>query len=91
MATKKPKVSGYVSEKVKAALRKRTLESGNSESSEVEGILEKVLDESTVVIQFNPQTLSALKEWAEADVRHLEGQIKWLVEKAVRDYQKNKD
>ena len=89
MATAKPKVSGYVSQKVKDALKCRVETSGTSESNEVEKILEQALDEYTVMVKLSPETHKELRAWAEEEVRLLEGQIKWLVEKAIESRKQN--
>ena len=89
MATAKPKVSGYVSQKVKDALRSRVETSGTSESNEIEKILEQALDEYTVMVKLSPETHEELQAWAAAEVRLLEGQITWLVEKAIESRKQN--
>ncbi len=86
VATKKPKVASYVPEAVKNALRSRAEKSGRSESSELEDILTKTLDPTTVLVKLKESSLKTLELWSESEMRPIEVQIQWLLEKAIKEY-----
>jgi plasmid stability protein len=90
VATKKPKVAGYVPDTVKKALKNRAEKSGRSESSELEDILINTLDPSTVLIKMKESSMKTLEQWADSEMRPLEVQIKWLLEKAITEYLEHK-
>jgi hypothetical protein len=86
VATKKPKVAGYVPEAVKNALRSRAEISGRSESSELEDILIKTLDPTSVLIKLKESSFRTLELWSESEMRPIEVQIQFLLEKAIKEY-----
>lgn len=86
MATKKPKIAGYVPEAVKNALRSRAEISGRSESSELEDILIKTLDPTSVLIKLKESSFRTLELWSESEMRPIEVQIQFLLEKAIKEY-----
>jgi plasmid stability protein len=91
VATKKAKVAGYVSDEIKKMLKDRTERSGRTESAELEDILIKVLDPTNVLVDLKESSFRILEEWAESEMRPLDVQIKWLLEKAIADYLQSRD
>lgn len=88
VATDKPKLTTYVSQEIKTEFQRRADNESRSESAELEEIIKIHLDPNSVVIQIRPETRKLLEEWADEEVRTIEGLIEWLIEKSAKEHRK---
>jgi hypothetical protein len=86
--TDKPRITCYVTSEIKQKIKSRAGLSGLSESAEAGLIIADYLDDESVVIKLSEETVKSLENWAKEDLRTLETQIAWIVEKALRDKKK---
>jgi hypothetical protein len=48
-----------------------------------------MLKKKPFVLRLNPETLEALEKWASDEFRSTNGQIEWIIDKALRDSGRN--
>lgn len=85
VTTDKPKITIYVDEDLNTKLKKRAKESEKSLSLTISDLLEPILSDDAIVIKINNDKIKLLQEWAEKEHRTIEGQINWLIEKALSE------
>ncbi|MDI3320238.1 hypothetical protein [Pinibacter soli] len=48
-------------------------------------------DKKSFVLRIDAQTFAALEKWAADDFRSVNGQLEWLIDKALKDAGRKKD
>lgn len=43
------------------------------------------------VLRINPETMKAIEKWAADEFRSVNGQIEWILDKALKDSKRKKD
>lgn len=46
-------------------------------------------DKKNFVLRLNPQTYKALEKWAADDFRSVNGQVEWILDRALKDAGRN--
>jgi hypothetical protein len=46
-------------------------------------------DKKTFVLRLNPEVYNSLEKWAAQEYRSVNGQLEWIIEKALKDAKRN--
>jgi predicted transcriptional regulator len=85
VTTDKAKVTIYVDEELKSKLKEIAKKSDKSLSLTISDLLEPILFDDAVVIEISKDKSRSLQEWAKKEHRTVEGQINWLIDKALSE------
>ncbi len=48
-------------------------------------------DKKSFVLRINPEIMKAIEKWASDEFRSVNGQIEWILDKALKDSKRKKD